>query len=320
MDFILSVTTFNRINYLKSCINSWVDTRSENETWKLLIADDGSTDGTLNYLDQLSIDNCEIITIKNNRIGVHQQMNTILHRLETISFDMCFKVDDDITFLKKGWDYLYLEQAIKTGYDHLVFCDTNWCTEQQIKEPIQEGGLIARTFIKNAHGFFYTITPQILKKVGYFDADSFGFRGMGHVDFTMRCARAGFTSTNGPWDIVDSNNYICASKENYQSVLKLSAITAYDEYNRVEKEEIINQVDRIYIPLKKIDRFIYNSFQDELILALTNKVQNFEKEKGKEIYWYKNEIHKIKNWYESQYDHLPNWFVKIGKLFKLLKQ
>ena len=43
----------------------------------------------------------------------------------------------------------------------------------------------------HAHGFFYTFSPEVIKKVGSMDTQSFGFRGMGHVDFSMRCARAG---------------------------------------------------------------------------------------------------------------------------------
>ena len=34
-----------------------------------------------------------------------------------------FKIDDDITFLKSEWDLLYYNQAIKTGYHHLIFCE-----------------------------------------------------------------------------------------------------------------------------------------------------------------------------------------------------
>ena len=72
--------------------------------------------------------------------------------------------------------------------------------------------------ILHAHGFFYTLTPQLVKKVGFVDINSFSFRGMGHVDYTTRCARARFTSETAPWDVIDSNSFISATKHAYQSV------------------------------------------------------------------------------------------------------
>lgn len=316
--FILAITTYNRIAYLKDCISSFNNTRSNAYSWTLIIADDGSTDGTLEYLEQLSLENCTIEIIKNNRIGVHQQMNTILQKLETTSFDFCFKIDDDITFLQSGWDDLYFETAIKTGVQHLVFCDENWNKAGQLTISITNKDLIGRVSLLQAQGFFYTITPEILNKVGYMDVESFGFRGMGHVDFTARCAKAGFTDRETPWDIINSNEYITASKEAYKSVLPSTAISAYDEFTREKKESIIRDPNRIFISLAEIDHSIYNSFQKDLILALSNKVENSESEKQKEVNWYKEEINKINNWYENQYNHLPKWFVKVGKVFKLL--
>lgn len=50
-------------------------------------------------------------------------MNTVLNYLETINYDFFFKVNDDITFLKSGWDELYYKTTIKTRNHHLIFCD-----------------------------------------------------------------------------------------------------------------------------------------------------------------------------------------------------
>ena len=46
MKFTLAITTFNRLNYLKACLDSWIQTRSIDVDWTLIIADDGSDDGT----------------------------------------------------------------------------------------------------------------------------------------------------------------------------------------------------------------------------------------------------------------------------------
>jgi len=317
--YILAISTYNRIEYLNECINSWNITKSNDVVWKILIADDGSDDGTLEYLSQLEVENCEITILKNNRIGVHQQMNTILSHLEHTEFDFCFKIDDDISFLKPGWDHLYHDAAVNTGTDHLVFCDKNWSKEQFLDNPITEKdkNLIGRVPMMHAHGFFYTITPQIIEKVGFMDVSSFGFRGMGHVDFTLRCAKAGFTSQTTPWDVSDSNSYISATKQNYQSVIPNSATSVYDSFYRERKEKIILQKNRIYVKNQEIDADLYSKFKNELVIALSNKVLYFESEKKELIAWYDAEIKKVSTWHLSQYNHLPLWYLKLGKIFKL---
>ena len=318
-NFILAITTYNRYEYLKECIYTWEITRNATASWQLVIADDGSNDGTLEYLDSLIIEKAEIIVIKNKRFGVNQQMNTILNYLESIDYDFCFKIDDDLTFLKQGWDDLYYQTAIDTGNHHLVFCDQNWCAEQLVDTPKMEGDLIGKVPMLHAHGLFYTFTPQVIKKVGFMDVESFGFRGMGHVDFTMRCAKAGYTSKDMPWDLLNSNEYISATKNNYKSVLPSTPIHVYDEYNRAKKERVILQENRIYVSNKPIEANLYTNFKEELIEALSNKVVNFESNKKEIVSWYDTEILKIKNWYINQYDHLPKWYIKLGKIFKLLK-
>ncbi len=318
-NFVIAITTYNRVEYLKKCIHTWVETKNNNVSWVLVVADDGSTDGTLDYLSSLNIENTTIVILQNNRLGVHQQMNTILSSLENTDYDFCFKVDDDITFLKPGWDKLYYETAQQTGSHHLIFCDENWCSEQFLEKPKTEKTLIGNVPMLHAHGFFYTFSPEVIKKVGSMDTQSFGFRGMGHVDFSMRCARAGYTNEDTPWDVLNSNQYISATKQDYKSVLPNSTTAAYDEFNRKRKEEIIQDKQRVFIPQKDIDPDIYIKFKGDLIKALSDKVTNFEVEKSELISWYENEFSTQKKWYSNRFDYLPNWYIKLGKIFKLFK-
>ncbi|MDB3887359.1 glycosyltransferase family 2 protein [bacterium] len=318
-NLVLAISTFNRKDYLASCIESYVATRNNNYQWTLVIADDCSTDQTHEYLNELMIDNTKIVILKNERIGVHQQMNTILNHLETINYDFCFKADDDITFLKSGWDDLYFKTALVTGNHHLVFCDENWCIEQLLETKVLSNNLVGNVPTLHAHGFFYTLSPQVTDKVGFMDVNSFGFRGMGHVDYTMRCARAGYTNKDTPWDIIDSNNYISATKHNYKSVLPSISTSAYDEYNRAQKETIILKKNRIYVPFQNTNTNIYKEFKNQVIEALSDKVLNFDKEKKELVTWYEEEISKIKKWYTNKYDFLPNWYIVLGKIFKLFR-
>lgn len=318
--FVLAITTFNRLAYLKDCIQSFDETKSTKHQWTIIVADDGSNDGTIDYLKKLELRHTEIKLIQNIRIGVHQQTNTIFKELESTSFDCCFKIDDDITFLKSGWDEIYFQTALETGCHHLVYCDEEWSKEQLLQQFVTRGKLVGKIPALQVNGIFFTITPQVLKAVGYFDVGSFGFRGMGHVDYTVRCARAGFTDKDTPWDIKDSNTYLSAVKRNYNSVLSSSAISTYDSFFREKKAEIIRQKHRVYIPLQKLNTTIFSRFKEELIESLSAKVEQFETEKADLVEWYEREIAKIKDWYANQNQHLPNWYLKAGRVFKLFKK
>lgn len=315
--FILSITTYNRLVYLKELINSWLSTKSEDVNWHIIIADDGSTDGTIDFVENLSIEGVQISLIKNNRFGVHQQTNTIIKKLSELNFDICFKVDDDIEFLKSGWDELYYNTVIQTGYEHLVFCDDNWENNQFLEIPVIKDNLIGKTSLLNSHGFLYTITPAIIEKVGYFNSEEFGFRGMGHVDFTARCCRAGFNDINNPYDIINSNDFLTAKKDNYLSSINQKYINIYDKHNRSRKDLIILNSDNIYIPLPEIENNLYLEFKDNLIESLVKETESLEntiEELHKVNNWFKTEIEKIKNYYNSKYELLPIWYKKFGNL------
>ena len=155
--YVLAITTFNRSHFLNKLINSFVATATSK--WQIIIADDGSTDGTLDYIGQLQIPNIPITVIKNNRQGVHHQFNTIVKELEKLNFDYCFKCDDDIEFIKPGWEQLYIDAIEKTGYDHLCHFETNWRSKKNLEKPVIQDDLISYCNAKDVQGAFFTLTP-----------------------------------------------------------------------------------------------------------------------------------------------------------------
>ena len=98
---VLGITTYNRCDYLQACLESFLQTRNTDHEWVVIVADDGSTDDTLEYLENLNFPH-EIHIIKNNRRYAGGQTNTIFELSQKISFDIGFKVDDDLVFKKKG--------------------------------------------------------------------------------------------------------------------------------------------------------------------------------------------------------------------------
>jgi len=247
LKFVLAITTFNRLEYLKKCIDSFFETRSEIVSWHIIIADDNSTDGTKEYLESLEV-NHGITIIHNDRTNIHQQVNSIFDVISEVSFDLCFRCDDDVYFLQKGWDILYWETIERTGYDHLIYYDKNWQPYKNLSRPIKYGDLVANCSASNIQGALYTITRKVLDTVGYFDVQQFGPAGLGHVDFSLRCCRAGFNVLSSPFDIRNSNDYIrLQSIDEYKSALKSKNKTSIDSKELKKKMTLLN-MDRIFVP------------------------------------------------------------------------
>lgn len=219
--FVLAVTTFNRPKYLKALFESFFKTRNTAVNWKIIIADDGSADETSDYLEVLQNTHNAII-IRNKRTDIIHQVNTILKQLSNMEFDLCFRCDDDVLFLQKGWDDLYWNTIEHTGYDHLIFYDKNWRPSANRKKPIKRGGLISNCEPEDIQGGFYTLTKRVLKEVGYFDEQIFGRRGFGHIDYSFRCCRAGFNVLSSPFDVVGSNDFLRLQAEEAYTFLAQS--------------------------------------------------------------------------------------------------
>lgn len=242
---VTGVTTYNRVNYLKRFVSSWKKTTSEKSI--LIIADDGSKDGTKEYIK--SIASNRVMPIFNNRIGVAAQTNTIFKKSLELGFDYGFKADDDIWFTKSGWENLYVDNIIKSGYDHLCYQNKKWTGSR--RDVVIQDGLKANICVIKAMGCFWTYTPKCIEKVGYFDDKSFGFMGHEHIDYSMRCCRADLNTAMNFFDSNYSDQYIDMQSrtEQYISSLrgresKVSAITKEEEKRRWN---IIMNDSRVFI-------------------------------------------------------------------------
>ncbi|MEQ8927624.1 MAG: glycosyltransferase [Fulvivirga sp.] len=291
---ILAITTFNRSHFLKKLIDSFV--ASITSKWLIIIADDGSTDGTLEYLKELKIPDIPIMVINNDRQGVHHQFNTIVRELEKIDFDYCFKCDDDIEFIKPGWEELYINAIEKSGYHHLCHFDSSWRPEKSLNPPKKEGPLISHCKGEDVQGAFFTLTPEVIKKVGYMDVENFGFRGVGHIDYTLRACRAGFNDFEHPFDVQRSNEYILHQKDDYKSALNIHVQNALeDDTETKRKYELIKDKTRLYVGFNE-NKDVLNKPLERILLL--KRLDALEKEK---------------QWYEITYGHQPRWFIRLGK-------
>jgi glycosyltransferase involved in cell wall biosynthesis len=259
---VLAVTTFTRRDYLKECLNSWAATRNPAYHWLVIIADDGSSDGTLEDLKRpdFGVD-CHVI--RNERRSVGGQCNTIFDVCRRLKFDVGFKVDDDIVFKKPGWDELYLKAMEAGGFQHLCHLNLKlWNSERRPRVPLvpdrplkidPSGRCVAYTDVYNCMGCFFTFTPDMLAAVGDVDEANFPIRGDWHIDYSARSCRAGFNRAETFFDAAGSNDYIDIQnnlKSIYRPALapqgpEMAATLAPAEIER--RQRIVRDEQRIFV-------------------------------------------------------------------------
>lgn len=229
---VTCVTTYNRINYFSRFFESWKKTKSDKYDHKLIVADDGSKDGTRKMLKELEPQG--VIAIYNNRLGVAGQTNSLFSAASSFGFDYGFKSDDDIFFKKSGWDDLYINAIKSSKYDHLCYYNEYW--RGQRRNHVSKGLVTAKSCVLDCLGCFWTFTPEVLKRVGSFDAKNFGFMGHEHIDFSMRCCRAGMNNRFDFFDASNSSDFIgmYLKKDGYVPSLK----GAEQKVVRLSQEEI----------------------------------------------------------------------------------
>ena len=224
MKFVFCITTFNRLEYLKKCIVTWDETRDKKHIWGLCVADDGSVDGTQEYLKSLNIKDVDIQLFFNNRRGVHHQVNGILKSRFNTDFDLSFAADDDIYFVNSNWDNLYYQAIRLSGFDFLCYFNKKWAENngrghhcREIPLYNSEKKIQSLVCAYNSFGCFWTFTNKLIEEIGYIDCINFGVFGNGHTDYALRCGRAGFNRNDACFDLFESEKYISMQDKGYKS-------------------------------------------------------------------------------------------------------
>lgn len=289
---MVAFKTFNRVDYLKQCLESFCNTAcDENYDIVVVVADDGSTDGTLEYLDELTIP-FEFHVIRNQRAFVGGQFNSILRLGQSLAVDFYFIADDDLYFKKHGWMKGYLDAALQSGFDHLChfnlphfkqICER---TKEQFPPPRrlhQQFPLEAHVGVRRAMGALFTLTPAVIEQVGFADEVNYFVRGGWHGDYSARCCRAGFNEQERFWDWKDSNEYLelqNTREENYRSAIAWDS----DDFKRAstpderQRREVVKWMPRrIYVDAETAIRGPLISTQAAKSVAPVTVNEVFEK-------------------------------------------
>ena len=254
--FVTAVTTINRKEYLQRFVSDWLSTKSNSADSTLIVADDGSTDGTLEWLiGELDVGESRLIVVKNNGGGIARQTNSILEILSTMGTDpdAIFMCNDDILFLKSGWDDSYFSAMKSSGFDHLVYFNPDWKKPSHFEKSDRYEGLVSYCSARDAMGCFYTLTPRLIDSLGFFDEESFPVRGHSHVDYTIRACRCEANDTHFLFDLINSNELIgMVMRDGYKrtfrtlSVKEMRLTTGDSELSK--RESILLREGRIFVP------------------------------------------------------------------------
>ncbi len=110
-------------------------------------------------------------------------------------------------------------------------------------------------------GCFWTFTPNVLEKVGYYDLLNFGVSGNGHTDYTIRCCRAGFNRNKTLFDLYESSEFIAMQDEGYKCSLYLNTeidVNLIGVLDKLHKDFTLSIENRIYIPYNECEFNILN--------------------------------------------------------------
>jgi GT2 family glycosyltransferase len=242
---VLGIITYNRVRYLNNLLNSFIRTRNNELEYILIIADDGSTDGSILVVEEFIKKHTEFVCvlIKNNRSFIAGQTNSILLESTKYEYDYGFMVNDDVEFMESGWDKAYIEAMEKTKYYHLVYYDKRYASKKAAKslhnsKKIKVNScvnIVSKIDYKLCMGCFWTFNKKVIEKVGFFNTQDFHGSGYSHIEYTLRACRAGFNSQTNLYDV--ENNKIkvfCEQNDNNYNSVK-------DNMNIKKNKEALNK-------------------------------------------------------------------------------
>ncbi|MDN2664380.1 glycosyltransferase [Psychromonas sp. 14N.309.X.WAT.B.A12] len=177
----VAVITYNRLKRLQGNIKN-IHAFSNKNTL-VVVADDGSQDGTKDWCDENSV-----ACISHDNAGVVANKNRALYYLHEIEqCDVSILLEDDCRPIEQYWDAKWALTALAWG--HVNFAHKRVIDTSKL---IKGRGEIYSPFISKAVTGQCTATSlEAFKKVGYLNPIFQGY-GCGHVEWTQRFIAQGF--------------------------------------------------------------------------------------------------------------------------------
>lgn len=209
--FIYFVLTGDDPAVLKQNLESWDRTREKDAEWALLVSNGGLSPVITEYLAGFKPDDTVVRLLDHSGKSHIYRFNHCLREMSEMDFDLCFYSDPRINFKKDGWDLAYYQVIYRTGLGHLCYFDEKISPVKPLSKPVVRGDLICRAGTLDVQSDFFTLTPELIREVGYLDSQIMGKARLEFLDFTLRCCRKGFNVLNNPFDLRNSEEYISIS-------------------------------------------------------------------------------------------------------------
>ena len=102
-------------------------------------------------------------------------------------------------------------------------------------------------------GCFYTLTPSLIRRLGFFDEEEFPVRGHSHIDYTLRACRLEANDSNFLFDIENSNQYIGMEmregyKRTHRNLTVREKVLTTSETSLKKRESVLLTEGRIHVP------------------------------------------------------------------------
>jgi GT2 family glycosyltransferase len=176
----IGLITYNRKGVLRDTLEL-LRRNTVHPNTSLVVADDGSTDGTRDMLDGLGV---AYVTGDNG--GVAWNKNRALFVLEEIAHsDVVILLEDDTAPTAYGWDTPWIKAAVRYGHMNVALEETN---EHYLGGSGTVADPIISTLITAQCACF---SREALRFAGYFDPRFKGY-GHEHVEHSIRMVRCGY--------------------------------------------------------------------------------------------------------------------------------
>ncbi len=181
----LFVVTYNRLDYLKQCIESLDKNNWGGATVRGIVDDCSEGMDYANYLQMLAIQGVKIIRKPENK-GVANSKNQALKEMMYSECDHLFIMEDDILMKDPKTCFKYIGVALVNEIQHMNFAHHGVMNQQG---SVEVGSV---TCYPNCVGAFSYYTRQVIEEIGYMDEEF--VNAWEHVEHTYRIVQKGLTS------------------------------------------------------------------------------------------------------------------------------
>ena len=233
----ICILSYNRGNSLLRLIESIRKTVDLDRT-VVFISDDCSTDPqTITILNNLATDLKLVVMFNSSNLGISGNTNRLLRCAKR--FEHIFLLNDDVQFIKSGWDQFYIQKAKSSNIHHTCFRQPGvYGAQASDVTSTNLHGVQIETVYQKPHGAMLYLTNKALKTCGFFN-EEYKRYGMEHVDWSLKPFEFGL-QPKGFIDFAGSSEFIKIHPEN-------SSVQDKTEWYRKNKDLFSIRKERFYV-------------------------------------------------------------------------